>query len=69
MGKLAVRLLYRRLHGAGCMPVRPETGETARLGLVGIDRKCLVVTSSGMGNMIRAPTEGMTYPCIDNIKD
>src|SRR5262245_18898441 len=51
------------------MPIRPEAGKATRLGLVGIDRKCLVVTPSWMRHVIRTATERMTYPCIHDIKD
>jgi hypothetical protein len=47
----------------------PEPADAPALGLEGIDRKCIVISSTRMGDMIGATTDGTVIPGIDNIEN
>jgi len=53
-------LLHRHEEWPGCVAVILEPREAARLGLVAVDRECVVVAPAGMGDMIDAAAERIT---------
>ena len=50
------------------MAVILETSATASLGLVGVDRKGLVIASAGMRRMIDAAAERAPVPGVDDVE-
>src|ERR1700740_1203263 len=67
-GKFAGRFRGRQVDAAAAVTKILEACNAARLRLVGIDRKGLVMAAARMGDMIDATTERAVVPGIDHFE-
>src|SRR5205807_7599487 len=67
--EVGATLLGRRVESARRVAMVLEARQTACFRLEAVDRKGLVVTAAGMGDMIDAAAERAAVPAIDEIED
>ena len=66
--KFARHVRGRRRHDPRAVPVLLEARLATRLGLIRVDRECIIVAPAGMGDMVDAAAQRSVVRAIDDVE-